>query len=171
MADTGNGNGRIQKFDLPTQGFFEITPGNVSYTLSTGLSSPAAVAAVDNLTNDLFYVADTGHDQIILCNVPGESPDVLQAVWNSMTTNIAAGDISGALSYFSIESADDYRQTFLSVGTANTISAISQIGALTPVYIYSDEAEYYFTNTVDRQNITFPVKFDKENGVWKILEF
>jgi len=42
---------------------------------------------------------------------------------------------------------------------------------LTPVYIYDDQAEYYFTNQIDGQIITFPVEFDKENGLWKILEF
>jgi len=169
VADTGNG--RVQKFDLPASGLFSITPSSIGYAVSTNLSAPAAVAAVDSLTNELFYVADTGHDRIVLCNAPGDSPDIIQAVWNSMVNRVTAEDIPGALSYFSIASVDDYRQAFLSVGTANTISAINQIGPITPVFIMGDTAEYYFMNSIAGQIITFPVEFDKENGVWKILDF
>jgi len=42
---------------------------------------------------------------------------------------------------------------------------------LTPVTIYSDRAQYYFTRNIQGLNITFPVDFDKEFGVWKIKEF
>jgi hypothetical protein len=66
---------------------------------------------------------------------------------------------------------DQYRQAFLTVGTANAISAMNEIGTLTLVYINNDRAEYYFTDTIAGQTITFPIEFDKENGVWKILEF
>ena len=92
-------------------------------------------------------------------------------VWTNMTAQLAAGNITGAASYFSVASAAQYQQAFLSVGATNAISAINQIWTLTPVFIKSDTAEYYFTNTIDGQIITFPVEFDKENGVWKISEF
>jgi len=169
MADTGNG--RVQKFDLPAQGLFSITASGIGYALSSGLSQPAAVVAVDTLTNEIFYVADTGNNRVILCNVPGDSPDVLQAVWNSMTNRVAAGDIAGAMQYFSSLSADDYQQDFLTIGIANLTSAINQIGTLTPVYIYNYKAEYYFDRVVNGQTITFPIDFVNENGMWKILEF
>ena len=48
---------------------------------------------------------------------------------------------------------------------------MDQAGTLTPVFIDNDKAEYYFTNSIDGQTITFPVEFDKEDGVWKILQF
>ena len=57
------------------------------------------------------------------------------------------------------------------VGTGNTMSAISQIGTWTPSYIDDASAEYYFTKTINGQDITFPVEFDFENGAWKIVEF
>jgi hypothetical protein len=88
-----------------------------------------------------------------------------------MTTHVATGDISGALFCFSVAASDKYQQTFLSVGTGSTLSAINQIGTLTPVYILNNRAEYYFRQLIAGQTITFPVEFDKENGVWKILEF
>jgi hypothetical protein len=169
VADTGNN--RIQKFYLPAGGLFSITPSSISFAISTNLNQPFSVAAVDSLTNETFYVADTGNNRVILCTVPAENPDAIQAVWNSMAARVAAGDISGAAQYFSSISANEYQQAFLSVGTGNVISALNQIGTLTPVFINSATAEYYFTNTVDGQTITFPVEFDMENGVWKILEF
>jgi hypothetical protein len=88
-----------------------------------------------------------------------------------MTAHIAAGDISGAIFSFSIESADDYRELFLATGTSDTSLTIGQTGTLTPVYVYDDKAEFYFNQVVAGQTITFPVEFVKENGVWKIQEF
>jgi DNA-binding beta-propeller fold protein YncE len=169
VADTGNG--RIQKFDLPPQGLFSISSDNLGYALSDGLSQPAAVAAVDNLTNEMFYVADTGNNRVILCHLPDNNADEIEAVWNDMTARIAVGDISGATRFFSNQSADDYHQAFLSIGLANTMSAIGQIGSLTPAYIGPDSAQYYFEKTIDGVLITFPVELVKENGVWAILEF
>ena len=169
VADTGNG--RIQKFDLPAQGLFEITSGNVSYALSTNLSSPASVAAVDHPTDELFYVADTGHNQVLLCQVPDQNVDAILAVWNSMKACVANGHISGAMQFFSSVTANDYNQDFLAIGAANVISAIGQIGILTPAYINGDEAEYYFQQTINGRVLTFKVEFVKENGVWKIFEF
>jgi DNA-binding beta-propeller fold protein YncE len=170
VADTDNN--RVQSFSPPApHNLFSIASSTIRFAAAAGFSAPAAVAAVDGPTNELFYVADTGNNRVILCNVPAENPDVISAVWDSMTTHIAAGDISGAAPYFSVASSDDYQTAFLSVGTANTISAINKIGALTPDYIGNDNAEFYFQQLIDGQTITFPVKFDKENGVWKILEF
>jgi hypothetical protein len=170
VADTGNN--RIQSFSpAPPDSLFSIGSSTIRFAISANLNQPAAVAAVDSLTNEMFYVADTGNNRVILCNVPADSSDVILAVWNSMTNHVTAGDIPGALSYFSVAAVDNYQQAFFSVGTANTISAINQIGALTPVFIMDNTAEYYFTNTIDGQIITFPVEFDKENGVWKIFEF
>ena len=169
MADTGNN--RIQKFDPPASGLFTITPSSIGYAVSTNLSAPAAVAAVDSLTNEQFYVADTGNNRILLCNLPDNNDDELQAVWHGMTTNVIAGNISGAIQYFYSVSTDRYQQAFLAMGTANLIPIMNQVGTLTPVYIQDDTAEYYFQQTIAGQTVTFPVEFVKVNGVWKIVEF
>jgi hypothetical protein len=112
-------------------------------------------------------VADTGNNLVRLFAFTKDDPT---PVWNGMTNHVVTGDISGAASYFSVVSADGYLNMIRS-GGSNAISAISQIGTLMPVYIHDEEAEYYFTNMVNGQVIIFPVKFDKENGVWKVLEF
>jgi hypothetical protein len=169
VADTVNG--RIQKFDLPAQGPFEITSGNIGYALSTNFSAPAAVAAVDNLTNELFYVADTGHNQVLLCHLPDRNADEIMAIWNSMTNCIVQGDISSAAQFFYSPSANRYQQAFLAIGVNNLIPIIGEIGVLTPVYIQGDHAEYYFQKTYFGQTVAFTVEFVKVKGVWKIVEF
>ena len=169
VADTGNN--RIQKFDLSAQGLFEITAGNVGYALSTNLCVPAAVAAVDNLTNELFYVADTGHNRVLLCRLPDSNADEIMAVWNGMTSCVANGDILGAAQYFSSKTADDYLQDFLTIGTSSLTPAINQIGTLTPASIESVTAEYYFGQKIGGRGLAFPIEFIKEDGGWKILEF
>jgi len=169
VADTGNG--RIQKFDLPAQGTFSITSGNLGYALSSNLSAPAAVAAVDHLTNELFYVADTGHNRVLLCHAPDSNADEILAVWNKMKTCVANGDISGAAQCFPSQTADAFQQAFLAMGTANSAPIIGQIGTLNPVSIDNNLAQYYFEQTIAGQTITFPVELIKEDSGWKILEF
>jgi hypothetical protein len=167
VADAGNN--RIQSFSPPVaDNLFSIEPSTIRFAVSTNFSLPAAVAATDNLTNETLYVADTGNNRVLLYTL---SPDDPTPTWMGMTNRLTAGDISGALSYFSVAAVDDYQQAFLSAGTVSTISAINQIGTLTPVYILDDQAEYYFQQVIAGQTITFPIEFDKENGVWKILEF
>jgi NHL repeat len=165
VADSGNK--RIQCFNPLADGAYTFTNTDLRFVLSTNYG-PASVSARDDLTNELFYVADNAGGHVRLYQMTPDSP---LPVWNSMTNQIAAGDVVGAVLNFSVASADDYRNMFLAAGTNNTVSAISQMGTLTPVYIQDDEAEYYFINIINGQAIMFPVKFDKENGVWKILEF
>ncbi len=166
VADAGNG--RVQKFDLPTGGLFSITPSSIGYAVSTNLSTPVAVAAVDDPLTDIFYVADTGNNRIVLYNL---TADDATPAWTGMSAHVAAGDISGAMQYFSSVTAVDYNQDFLAIGSANVISAINQIGTLRPASINGDQAEYYFQQTIDGQVLTFKVEFVKENGVWKVFEF
>jgi Resolvase, N terminal domain/NHL repeat len=169
VADAGNN--QIQSFDPPvSKNLFNIDPSTIRFAL-TGFNQPAATAAIETTTNEMFYVADTGNNRVVLCDAPNSDLNAVQIVWNNMVTHVTSGDINGALSFFSVASQDEYRQDFLSVGTGNTISAINQIGTLAPSYIGDFNAEFYFTNTIDGQLITFPVEFDKENGVWKISEF
>jgi hypothetical protein len=167
VADAGNN--RIQSFSpSASHNLFSIVPSAIRFALSTNLNQPASVAAGHNLTNELFYVADTGNNRVVLFSLPAED---LIPVWTNMKSQAAAGNISGAVSCFSMASADDYRRAFLLLGTTNSISLINQIGTLKPVFINNYTAQYYFTNTVDGQNITFPVEFNKENGLWKITSF
>ena len=168
VADTGNN--RIQSFKSPASDIpFSADWSAVRFSISASLNQPSAVAARDDdLTTEKFYVADTGNNRVLLYALAPEDPT---PAWTNMTARVAAGDISGAISQFASVSTNNYQHAFASIGTNNAISAISEIGALTPVYINGNQAEYFFTNTIDGQVITFPVEFVKENSVWKILEF
>jgi hypothetical protein len=96
---------------------------------------------------------------------------VAQPAWNGMTNHIAAGDIAGAISNICSDSADNYRQAFLLIGTNSVMADIAQIGTLTPVFIKNDRAEYSFQKNIEGQTILFPVDFMKQNGVWKLKSF
>ncbi len=88
-----------------------------------------------------------------------------------MKNRVINGDFSGAAKDFSVSSADDYQQAFLCIGAAKANSDMGQIGALTPVFIENDTAQYYFEQTIDGHLLLFPVNFEKENGLWKVSEF
>jgi hypothetical protein len=98
----------------------------------------------------------------------GHNPE---SVWNDMKSCLEAGDISGAISGFSIASKDRYQREFSSLSKAELLSYAKGLGPIKPASIESDRAQYYFESVVDGQKITFPIEFDKENGEWKILEF
>jgi alpha-tubulin suppressor-like RCC1 family protein len=166
VSDTGNN--RIQAFNPPAaDNAFTIDSSSIRFAVFTNLNQPYSVAAVENLTNEIFYVADTADNRVVLYACP--PPDPI-SIWKMMTNSVMSGDIPGAMTHFSVVTKNDYQQAILSLGTG-AISDIGQIGTLTPVYIKNDKAEYYFEQTVNGQLLLFPVEFVKENGVWKILEF
>jgi NHL repeat len=167
VADAGNN--RIQSFSLPApDSLFSIDASSIRFAVSSGLNEPAAVAGVYNLTNEMFYVADTGNNRILLYSLIPDDPMV---AWSGMTNSVTAGNISAALTHFSSASVDDYQQAWNILGTSDVISDVSQIGPLTPIFIKDETAKYYFEQTIDGQPLIFPVEFIKENGVWKIQEF
>ncbi|HEU6449383.1 MAG TPA: hypothetical protein VFV23_13205 [Verrucomicrobiae bacterium] len=165
IADSGNR--RIQCFNPLVNGVYTFTNTDLRFSFSPGFA-PASVAARDDLTNELFYVADAVHNHVQLYSIAPDSP---LPVWNIMTNRIAANDITGAVANFASETADGFQEMFLSLGTNNITSDINQIGSLTPVFIQSDNAEFYFEQTIQGHLLLFRVEFVKENGQWKILEF
>jgi hypothetical protein len=48
---------------------------------------------------------------------------------------------------------------------------MGEVTQIFPLYIASDEARYYFKNTIDQTEFTLFVTFSKENGNWKIRSF
>jgi hypothetical protein len=166
VADSSNN--RIQALELLANGVYTLGASDVRYAFSGGFSGPAAAATAENLTNELVYVADTGNNKVLLYRVPLDDPT---PVWSNMVSHATSGDLSGSVASFSIESAQEYLQAFLSVGAEQTLSDMNDIGTLTPVFIKSDTAEYYFEQTINGQLTLFPVEFVKENGAWKILEY
>jgi hypothetical protein len=92
-------------------------------------------------------------------------------VWNTMKSCLTTNNIQGAVSCFSVASKDDYQQALSSLSKAELASYVKKLGTIKKASMEDDKAQYYFENVIDGKTITFPVEFDKENGVWKIMEF
>jgi hypothetical protein len=97
--------------------------------------------------------------------------DERQIIWNKMKACLKNGNIAGAVSYFSIQSKNDYQEEFQSLSKKELASWGDFHKDITPASIESNKAQYYFENSVNGQIITFPVEFVKESGQWKILEY
>jgi DNA-binding beta-propeller fold protein YncE len=169
VADTGNN--RVQVFGPVEQRegttmvpFFP----RVALSGELGLKDPKSVAAVDDLLEEKFYIADTGNNRVLLVKLPSDTPE---KVWKHMIARLKAGDIPGAISDFSIDSKENYRKTYESLSKQELLSTIKDIENITVSDIDSDTAEYYFETPVQGKTLLFPVKFDKEFGQWKISEY
>ena len=165
------GNNRVQQFEpVPGGDDKPQTPFSPRGSLSSGLSlsQPNSAAVVPDLLEEKLYIADTGNNRVILVKLPSGDP---LTVWNTMVARITAGDISGAVTNFCSLSTDGYRQAFLTIGATDLLSDLPHIGTLTPVFVRNEEAQYYFEGTIDGHLLLFPVKFVRENGAWKIMEF
>lgn len=111
---------------------------------------------------------------IAICPAKGADPSDTnnpEAVWTTFKSCLTTNNIKGAVSCFSITSKDDYQRQFSSLSTNELQTFAKGLGSIKKVTVESDTAQYYFTNAVAGQIITFPVEFGKENGVWKIVEF
>ncbi len=168
VADTGND--RIQFFDPDRGGHTAVTPFNPRFAISSelGLKQPRAAAWMTDLLEEKIWIADTGNNRVLLVKLPSETPE---SVWNAMKQRMLAGDINGALSFFSGSSINDYRQAYLSIGAKELTEMFSKIPAIKPVFIENDSAQYRFEQMVQGQLITFPIGFVKENGKWKIEQY
>jgi hypothetical protein len=167
-ADTGNG--RIQAFEPTTDGHHGAAPfvPRWATTGALGLAQPRGVAAVNDLLEERVYVADTGNGRVLLVSFPSDNPE---GTWTAMTQRLLAGDIAGAIPYFSYITAENYRAAYLSIGPTELASIIAQIPAITPIFIAGDEAQYTFDQVIDGFTITFPIRFVRENGLWKIMDY
>jgi hypothetical protein len=163
-------NNRIQVFDPLASG--QTPPFDARLALanqfSPALSQPNAVSAVSDLLQEKLCIADTGNNRVLLVQLPVDTPE---AVWSAMKQRLLAGDIAGAIPYFASNAAEDYRQLYLTFSASDLTTMISQIPAISPIFIEGDEAQYYFQQPIDGVTITFPIDFVKENGTWKVLEY
>jgi DNA-binding beta-propeller fold protein YncE len=165
-----SGNNRIEVFDPLASG--ETPPFNPRLALANQftptLSQPSAASTCSDLLQEKLYVADTGNNRVLLVQLPADTPE---AVWSAMKQRLLAGDIAGAIPYFAADAAEDYRQLYLAFSASELTSMISQIPAISPIFIEGDKAQYYFQQPIGGVTITFPIDFVKENGTWKILEY
>ncbi len=169
VADAGND--RVQIFDLVHGGEWgSLSPFNprVAIGHELGLKHPSAAAWVNDLLEEKIFIADTGNNRVVLVKLPMDTPE---GAWNSMKQHLLKGDIDGAISFFASQEAEKYRETYLAIGTKDLIKTISEIPPIKPISLEREEAEYYFKQPIDGVEITFPIKFVRENGKWKIMEY
>jgi len=123
---------------------------------------------MDDLLDEKFYVADTGNDRVVLYQLTRDDPT---PPWTNLTAKVAGGDVLARFPACPSPRLNNYRQAFLDIGTNDLASAINQIGTLSPVYILDDKSEFDFTNTIDGQIITFPVKLLKRTAYGRFWNF
>lgn len=169
VADTGNN--RIQVFNHVEGGeMHSPVPFEPRLALSSelGLNHPRSVAAVEDSLKEKLYIADTGNNRVLLVNLPLDNPE---AIWKNLVDRLNAGDVDGALSCFSLESKDKYRQAFLTLSKDELRSSAKGMEKIKPASIETDQAQYYFENVIEGKTITFPVQFAREFGQWKVVEY
>jgi hypothetical protein len=88
-----------------------------------------------------------------------------------MIARLKADDIPGAMSDFSMNSKENYQKAYGTLSKEELLSDIKDMENIKVSAIEGDTAEYYFESVIDGKTITFPVKFDKEFGQWKIMEY
>jgi DNA-binding beta-propeller fold protein YncE len=163
-------NDRIQFFDPEGGSHAQITPFTPRFAISSelGLKQPTAVAWVNDLLEEVIYIADTGNNRVLVVKLPTESPEW---VWNAMKQHVLVGDINGALVYFSSLSVEEYREAYSSIGLKDLMEMFLKIPAIKPVFIKNNKAQYRFEQMVQGHLITFPIEFVKEHGKWKIENY
>jgi DNA-binding beta-propeller fold protein YncE len=169
VADTGND--RILIFNPIPSWVFNRQWSLVSRLTigpELGLKHPRGVVATKQLLEENLYIADTGNDRVLFVKLPSDNPE---KVWKSMTSRLAAGDVTGAIVFFSRESKARYRQMYGSLSRAELAADAAKIANITPQRLSAEEAEYYFYDTESGQKDAFPVSFIKEDGEWKIVEY
>jgi len=170
VADTGNN--RIEKFDPVGLAAASATPFIPRFALSQvgnlNLSQPNSVATFSDLLQEELFIADTANNRIILFELPFDTPET---VWNAMKQRLIIGDIDGATPYFASTTAENFRKGLRAIGSLEAASQISQIPAITAVFVDSDTAQYYFEQLIDGVMIGFPIDFVMEDGAWRIERF
>lgn len=116
---------------------------------------------------------------LLICNITshaGEAMDAvvdrdLKAVWASMMDRLSAGDIEGAVGYFTYSSRWKYKEEFtLAKDKLPEISA--KMGKIEPVYIKDDDAKYRVRIRDEDKEYTHYIWFRKDIfGRWKIDKF
>lgn len=116
---------------------------------------------------------------LLSCNITshaGESMDAavdkeLKAVWASMIDRLSAGDIEGAIGYFTYSSRWKYKEEFtLAKDKLPEISA--KMGNIEPVYIKDVDAKYRVRIRDEDNEYTHYIWFRKDIfGRWKVDKF
>jgi len=132
---------------------------------------PRSVSAISLASEERIYIAEELNNRVIVLKVPVMPTDGPETAWDTLKQRLLAGDTAGALSFFASDSVDSYRNQFAILGISRVAQAMNEIGQILPISVNADTAQYRFVNTIDGLEFTFLIRFVKENGTWKIVEF
>ena len=106
----------------------------------------------------------------------GESIDAnidkgLKVIWTSMLARLSAGDIEGAVGYFTYSSRWKYKEEF-TLAKDKLPEIYAKMGNIEPVYIKDDDAKYRVRIRDEDNEYTHYIWFRKDIfGRWKIDKF
>jgi hypothetical protein len=100
-----------------------------------------------------------------------EVENKLQEIWMSMTSALLAGNIEQALSFFVASKRDEYRKVFEEMGGQKIQSVFSNAGELKLYSLYDNHAQCGAIRMEKGGRYSYPVRFMKISGQWKIYRF
>jgi sugar lactone lactonase YvrE len=100
---------------------------------------------------------------------------LLQAKWNAMKARLAAGDVPGAVSYYSSATRRNYEEIFTAIGD-QLPQVVEEMRGIEMIDVHAGQAKYRLTRSEEilgqHYEITYNIYFFcAENGIWKILRY
>jgi hypothetical protein len=98
-----------------------------------------------------------------------EQEKEIRAVWEAAKSELASGDVDGALEYFSMYTRVAYKLQFEVYASQGTLAkAASEMGHIQTLLVTGDTAVAGVRTLKFSMNVSYTMSFVKENGVWKI---
>ena len=174
-----HGLGNVRYIELGLDGFLAgeyENPANIKQGTHTFSINIKNLSLGEHFLQAFAYLAEEraehkGISEVITFTLEPLPPVPPEEVWSDMKENLAAGNIEGALNYFSEGSKEKYREIFTLLGDrlptlANNMQDIELI------YVRGDIAKYRIHRLQYEQQITYYIYFGKdEDGYWKINSF
>jgi hypothetical protein len=110
----------------------------------------------------LYAQSDTPYDLNLL-------DKELQKIWGRMTAAAKAGDIDTLISYFALESQEEYRYRFDRMGPAALSNSFTRVEGIHVLEVYDHHVEGELLRTTNGTLYSFPITFiEEQEGVWKV---
>lgn len=195
VSVTASGPGQIQLLATPTQGIAPLpvtfgalsdTPviarieadydgdGTVDFTSADPDAVMEHTYPTPGVYEARFAVTDvqgathpfTG---LVVVNSLASMDAMLRGVYTGMLTKLRAGDIDGALTYFTAGTATKYRTVFSTIGAANLPSVVDRLGTIDDGTISDQFAEYVLVRNKPAGPQAYLVYLIRgQDGVWRI---
>jgi hypothetical protein len=131
-----------------------------TYSISVSAIGPDVLTYTDNIT-----ITVINRNQL---------ENLMKAKWEGINAKVYQKDIEGALQYLLTSNRDDYRELFTALG-----DQLPQLGMGVPPieFVYANDSSMkgrvFRQETVQGQNVMigYPVYFEKEDGIWRFIQY